>query len=69
MSSITGRLVNASREKVPGGYVLIGKIYDDTRKKYADGVIIHTSRVMREEGDVVWTRTSVYRVDSWRKGL
>jgi hypothetical protein len=68
MSTFTGHLIGASRENVDGGYVVVGTIYGDARRRYADGTIIHTSLVMREErsGHVIRTRSSVYQVDSWR---
>jgi hypothetical protein len=61
MTELTGVLRHARRD----GDRLIGCVYGDTKGRFEDGDSIVTSRVVSEEGDIVRTRFSVYRVESW----
>jgi hypothetical protein len=48
-----------------GAVVIYGEIYNDERKRFADGTSIHTSRIQSidfVEG-IVKTRNSVYHID------
>ena len=65
---ITAKLRNAS--KIPngyGGFVLVGQIYGDAKKRFSDGEWITTSKVLHEdENNVIFTtRNSIYQVESW----
>lgn len=46
-----------------GSYVYWGHIYDDTLNRFPNGHFIHTSRVLRVEGDYVYTDSSIYRLE------
>ncbi len=65
-SNITGRLLNAVRCTVPGGYYIEGELYEDVRHRWADGSVISTSKVVQEDGNMVLTLNSIYEVESWR---
>ena len=45
---------------------LTGHIYGDRKLRFSDGCWITTSEVQRWEGDVAFTRNSIYRV-KWRE--
>lgn len=44
------------------GKVIYGKIYGDTRFRFPDGHLIHTSKVVTITGDICVTRNSIYRL-------
>lgn len=46
-----------------GDFVIWGHVYDDTLNRFYDGEYIHTSRVNRVEGDLVYTQNAVYRLE------
>lgn len=67
-SNITGRLLDAVRVQVPGGYVIEGDVYEDVRRRFCDGDRITTSLVKREDGPIILTEFSIYEVEGWRAG-
>lgn len=44
------------------GQKIIGEIYGDTKGRFKDGELIRTSTVERFDGDLVFTRNSVYKL-------
>ena len=62
---ITGVLRNAQPKYLTTGGYVVGNIYGDVRGRFPDGSLIHTSFVVRQEGDLIFTLNSVYRVESW----
>lgn len=63
---ITGELREARWS--PYSDILHGKIYGDSKGRFADGTDIVTSLVLIHLGeDTFQTRNSIYRVTSWRK--
>ncbi len=64
-SNITGRLIDARRVPVWGGYVVVGNVYEDVHGRFNDGDVITTSKVVAEDGPIVLTRNSIYEVESW----
>jgi hypothetical protein len=69
---IDGELRDAERQRLPAkpnglNFLLWGRIYGDRKGRFADGTMIYTSRVTREDaGDYFLTRNSAYHVTSWR---
>ena len=66
MSNIIGRLLNARRVPVSGGYIVVGDVYEDTRGRFNDGDTISTSVVVQEDGPIILTANSIYEVEGWR---
>jgi len=60
---ITATLKNAHLITDGRRAVYVGEIYGDTHKRWADGTYIRTSQVKREEGDLVYTLNSVYKIE------
>jgi hypothetical protein len=64
MNEITGRLEKwVIQERGLEEFVVWGHVYDDTRERFPDGTMIHTSGIRSrplKEGDVVTTRNSTY---------
>ena len=50
---------------IPQGMVIEGEIYNDIKKRFEDGTLIHTSRVLKADfvNGVVETRNSVYHLE------
>lgn len=50
---------------IPQGMVIEGEIYNDIKKRFEDGTVIHTSRVLKADfvNGVVETRNSVYHLE------
>ena len=50
---------------IPQGMVIEGKVYNDIKKRFEDGTVIHTSRVLKADfvNGVVETRNSVYHLE------
>ena len=47
-------------------YVLTGTVASqDSKKRFKVGHIIRTSHILKVEGDLVITRNSIYKVNSW----
>lgn len=61
---ITATLKNALIYRIGKHSVFTGDIYDDVHKRWPDGSHIRTSLVDRVEGDLVYTRNSVYKIDN-----
>ena len=61
---ITATLKNALIYRIGKHSVLTGDIYGDVHKRWPDGSHIRTSLVDRVEGDLVYTRNSVYKIDN-----
>ena len=51
-----------------GAFVIWGHVYDDTMNRFYDGQFIHTARVERVEGDLVYTMNNVYRLEGEAAG-
>lgn len=64
MTQITAILKNALIHRIGEHSVFTGEIYDDVNKRWPDGTSIRTSMVDRVEGDLVYTRNSVYKIDN-----
>lgn len=64
---ITATLRDAILEHWGQCSVLTGNIYGDSRGRFQDGELIHTSAIQSNDGDVYVTRNSVYKVESWAK--
>lgn len=59
-------LRNATLVEVGDGVILIGEIYGDRKKRFADGESVRTSFVKQSLGhDIFKTKNSVYDVQSW----
>lgn len=67
-SNITGRLLNAERKRIPGGYIIVGEVYEDVRGRFSDGDVISTSKVVSEVGAMILTANSIYEVEGWKPG-
>lgn len=63
--NITGTIKNARlRGTLPDDAYLSGNLFDDTRKRFADGDYIHTSRIVEVLPDSVYrTLHSTYKVE------
>lgn len=61
---ITATLKNACIHRLGEKSYFTGHIYGDIRRRWADGFYIHTSMVDRVEGDLVYTRNSIYKIDN-----
>jgi hypothetical protein len=61
-SEITGTLENWRYYHSDDVKVVYGKIYGDTKDRLSDGTLIHTSYIIKQEGDIVYTRNSVYKL-------
>ena len=50
---------------IPQGMVIEGEIYNDIKKRFEDGKVIHTSRVLKADfvNGVVETLNSVYHLE------
>ena len=50
---------------IPQGMVIEGEIYNDIKKRFEDGTVIHTSIVLKADfvNGVVETRNSVYHLE------
>lgn len=50
---------------IPQGMVISGEIYNDIKKRFEDGTVIHTSRVLKADfvNGVVETLNSVYHLE------
>lgn len=46
-----------------GTSVIWGHIYDDILNRFPDGHFIHTAKIVKIEGDLVFTKNSVYRLE------
>lgn len=68
MVVITATLRDTSLVWVGDGYVLNGAIEGDTRKRFPDGEVVRTSRIVGfdNKAKTVTTRNSIYRVLPWR---
>ena len=44
------------------GFILEGKIYGDKKQRFDDGERIYTSLVVKLDGDLAYTRNSVYKL-------
>ena len=66
MSNITGRLLDARRVPICGGYIIVGAVYEDARGRFNDGDTIRTSKVVQEDGHIILTANSIYEVEGWR---
>lgn len=58
-------LKNWEIEKYYGNYVLIGDIYNDTKKRFSDGSTIQTSRLFKIDfqSGIAKTKNSIYKLD------
>lgn len=60
---ITGRLENwYITRSISGNLVVVGYIYNDSRHRFIDGELIHTSAIKSVEADVVTTKNSTYQL-------
>ena len=51
-------------------YCYWGQIYQDKLQRWADGRWVKTSRVLKEEGDLIYTVNSIYKkVQSVQHGV
>lgn len=39
-----------------------GRIMNDKRGRFPDGCLVHTSKILKIEGDLLYTRNSVYKL-------
>lgn len=62
IEQVTAELRNWTKVSYGGKTVIQGDIYGDTRMRFGDGTFVSTSFVERIEGDVAFTRNSVYRL-------
>lgn len=62
VTEITGEFRNHEFQQSGEIQVLKGFIYNDARERFNDGEYIRTSAVERIEGDLVFTRNSIYRI-------
>jgi len=46
-----------------GTFVFWGHVYDDLTNRFPNGHFIHTARVEKVEGDLVYTANSIYKLD------
>lgn len=46
-----------------GAFVIWGHIYDDAQNRFYDGQFIHTAMVSKIEGNLVYTKNNVYRLE------
>lgn len=68
MSNLTGTLRNARMlfEGDPRCPCLRGEVYGDSKGRFADGMIVTTSRLKAQgDGCVFHTTYSAYKVESW----
>jgi hypothetical protein len=49
--------------KPDGTFVIWGHVYDDFLNRFPDGHFIHTARVEKIEGNLVYTVNNVYRLE------
>lgn len=63
MEEVTGIIKNAVRFGSDNLYCVVGNLYQDSKNRWYDGVEIRTSQVVREEGNLIYTRNSVYMVE------
>lgn len=54
--------------KPDGTYVIWGHIYDDRLLRFYDGQFIHTAKVEKIDGDLVYTVNNVYRLEGAAAG-
>lgn len=68
--NITGTLRNWRKQycTADGRMVIWGHIYDDVHNRFPNGHFIHTSSVKKIEGDIVYTRNSVYKLEGEEDG-
>lgn len=61
----TNLLKNWSIVPINKGCVITGEVYNDIKKRWEDGTLIHTSRVLKIDfvNGVVETRNSVYHLE------
>lgn len=64
--SNTATLKNARLYSVLGGVVVMGMIYNDSKKRFEDGHLVRTSLVTKVELPLVHTLNTVYTVESWQ---
>lgn len=65
-TEITGTISLASWKQQGTKYpYLSGWISGDTKGRFPDGHFIFTSVVKKQEGDLIYTLNSVYRIESW----
>lgn len=62
MTQITAELHNWQKFETPYGNVYMGDIWEDVHQRWGDGTLVQTSLVQKEEGDLVYTRNSVYKL-------
>jgi len=60
---ITGTIKSAVRATLFGKNCIIGFMHEDKRGRFVDGRLIHTSSILRVEGDIVFTKNSIYKVE------
>lgn len=62
---VTNYLKNWTIEKIGGSCVVIGKIYNDIKKRFVDGTKIHTSKILKADfiSGLVETLNSVYHLE------
>ena len=41
---------------------IVGNINGDTKGRFEDGHLVRTSTVLKTEGDIIYTRNSVYKL-------
>lgn len=62
MTRVTARLENWRIEKTRYGQIYWGNVYGDAKGRFYDGQHIHTSLVVKREGQVIYTLNSVYQL-------
>lgn len=62
---ITNYIKNWRIEKVRGSVIIFGEIYNDIKKRFADGTKIHTSKILKADfiSGLVETLNSVYHLE------
>lgn len=63
MEEVTGIIKNAVRWGSDNIYCVVGNLYQDSKNRWWDGVEIITSQVVKEEGNVIYTLNSIYKVE------
>lgn len=44
-------------------FIIWGNVYDDVLNRFYDGQFIHTAKIEKIDGDLVYTANNVYRLD------
>ena len=45
----------------------VGEIYSDTRGRFPDGTLVTTSKVLKVEGGLLYTKNSIYKLEEQKE--